>query len=73
MRARAGAANTVGPILAIHNVNLSAPKKGEFLVKKRATGICRGDEFPLSGAERENRITIIRCHEWASVVLETGD
>ena len=72
MRTRAAIAFVAGKPLEIHEVQLEGPKAGEVLVEVKATGICRTDEFTLSGADPEGIFPSILGHEGAGVVVDVG-
>ena len=53
MKTRAAVALEKAKPLAIMDVDLEGPTRGEVLVEVKATGICHTDEFTLSGADPE--------------------
>ena len=53
MDVRAAVAVQAGKPLEVMTVQLDGPKAGEVLIEVKATGICRTDDFALSGADPE--------------------
>ena len=72
MKTRAALAVEAGKPLEIVEIDLEGPREGEVLVEVKATGVCRTDEFTLSGADPEGLFPAILGHEGAGVVVETG-
>src|SRR4051794_41321559 len=72
MDVRAAVAVAAGKPLEVMTVQLEGPKVFEVLVEIKATGICRTDEFTLSGADPEGLFPAILGHEGAGVVVDVG-
>ncbi len=73
MKIRAAVAWEPNKPLSIEEVDLEAPRRGEVLVKLKATGICHTDAYTLSGADPEGIFPVILGHEGAGVVTELGE
>ena len=73
MKIRAAVAWEPNKPLSIEEVDLEAPRRGEVLVKLKATGICHTDAYTLSGADPEGVFPVILGHEGAGVVTELGE
>jgi S-(hydroxymethyl)glutathione dehydrogenase/alcohol dehydrogenase len=67
MDIRAAVAVAAGRPLELTTVQLDGPREGEVLVEIKATGVCRTDEFTLSGADPEG---LFPGHEGAGVVVD---
>jgi Zn-dependent alcohol dehydrogenase len=65
-------AHAAGRPLELTTVQLDGPREGEVLVEIKATGVCRTDEFTLSGADPEGLFPAILGHEGAGVVVDIG-
>jgi S-(hydroxymethyl)glutathione dehydrogenase/alcohol dehydrogenase len=63
------AAVAAGRPLEITTVQLEGPREGEGLVEIKATGVCRTDEFTLSGADPESLLQAILGHQGAVVTF----
>ena len=63
-------AHAAGRPLELTTVQLDGPREGEVLVEIKATGVCRTDEFTLSGADPEGLFPAILGHEGAGVVVD---
>jgi S-(hydroxymethyl)glutathione dehydrogenase/alcohol dehydrogenase len=72
MKSRAAVAWEAGKPLAIEEVEVAAPKKGEVLLKIAATGVCHTDAYTLSGKDPEGLFPAIMGHEGGAVVMEVG-
>ena len=59
MKIRAAVAWEPNKPLSIEEVDLEAPRRGEVLVKLKATGICHTDAYTLSGADPEGIFPVI--------------
>jgi S-(hydroxymethyl)glutathione dehydrogenase/alcohol dehydrogenase len=70
MDIRAAVAVAAGRPLELTTVQLDGPREGEVLVEIKATGVCRTDEFTLSGADPEGLFPAILGHEGAGVVVD---
>jgi S-(hydroxymethyl)glutathione dehydrogenase/alcohol dehydrogenase len=53
MKARAAVAWEAGKPLVIEEVEVTAPKTGEVLLKVAASGVCHTDAYTLSGKDPE--------------------
>ena len=73
MKIRAAVAWEPNKPLSIEEVDLEAPRRGEVLVKLKATGVCHTDAYTLSGADPEGVFPVILGHEGAGVVTELGE
>src|SRR5262249_56318166 len=73
MKARAAVAWEAGKPLSIEEVEVEAPKKGEVLLRIKATGVCHTDAYTLSGKEPEGIFPAIMGHEGGAIVVEAGD
>jgi S-(hydroxymethyl)glutathione dehydrogenase/alcohol dehydrogenase len=72
MKSRAAVAWEAGKPLAIEEVEVAAPKKGEVLLKVAATGVCHTDAYTLSGKDPEGLFPAIMGHEGGAQVMECG-
>jgi S-(hydroxymethyl)glutathione dehydrogenase/alcohol dehydrogenase len=59
--------------LKIEEVDLELPKKGEVLVKIKATGVCHTDAYTLSGQDPEGLFPVILGHEGGGIVEAVGE
>lgn len=59
--------------LSIEEVDLEPPKKGEVLVKVKASGVCHTDAYTLSGADPEGLFPVILGHEGGGIVEAVGE
>jgi S-(hydroxymethyl)glutathione dehydrogenase/alcohol dehydrogenase len=73
MKIRAAVAWEPNQHLSIEEVDLEAPRRGEVLVKLKATGVCHTDAYTLSGADPEGVFPVILGHEGAGIVIELGE
>ena len=53
MKSRAALAWEAGKPLAIEEIDVAGPKKGEVLLQLKATGVCHTDAYTLSGKDPE--------------------
>jgi S-(hydroxymethyl)glutathione dehydrogenase/alcohol dehydrogenase len=72
MKSRAAVALAAGKPLSIEEIQVSAPKAGEVLVKIVATGVCHTDAFTLSGKDPEGIFPVILGHEGGGIVQDVG-
>jgi len=72
MKTKAAIAWEKAKPLEIDEVDLAGPKKGEVLIRLRATGVCHTDAFTLSGADPEGIFPSILGHEGGAEVMELG-
>lgn len=73
MKVKAAVAWGPNQPLSIETVDLELPKKGEVLVRIKASGICHTDAYTLSGVDPEGLFPVILGHEGAGVVEEIGE
>jgi S-(hydroxymethyl)glutathione dehydrogenase/alcohol dehydrogenase len=73
MKTRAAVAWEAGKPLAIEEIEIGGPKKGEVLVQIKATGVCHTDAFTLSGDDPEGIFPAVLGHEGGGIVLEVGE
>ncbi|MBS0318955.1 MAG: S-(hydroxymethyl)glutathione dehydrogenase/class III alcohol dehydrogenase [Proteobacteria bacterium] len=73
MKSRAAVAFAAGKPLAIVEIDVAPPKKGEVLVRITHTGVCHTDAFTLSGADPEGLFPCVLGHEGAGIVMEVGE
>src|SRR3954453_14666683 len=73
MKTRAAVAWDPAQPLAIEEVDLQLPQKGEVLVRIVATGVCHTDAFTLSGKDPEGRFPTILGHEGGGIVEAVGE
>jgi S-(hydroxymethyl)glutathione dehydrogenase / alcohol dehydrogenase len=73
MKVRAAVAWKANEPLSIEEVDLEAPKKGEVLVRMKATGVCHTDAYTLSGKDPEGLFPVILGHEGGGVVEALGE
>ncbi|WDE09294.1 S-(hydroxymethyl)glutathione dehydrogenase/class III alcohol dehydrogenase [Thalassomonas viridans] len=59
--------------LAVEEVDVMLPKKGEVLVKILASGVCHTDAFTLSGEDPEGIFPCILGHEGGGIVEQVGE
>ena len=72
MKSRAAVAWEGGKPLEIEEVDVSAPREGEVLVRIVATGVCHTDAFSLSRQDPEAMFPVILGHEGAGILEEVG-
>jgi S-(hydroxymethyl)glutathione dehydrogenase/alcohol dehydrogenase len=72
VKSRAAVAWAAGRPLSVEEVDVTAPKAGEVLVKIVATGVCHTDAFTLSGRDPEGLFPAILGHEGGGIVQEVG-
>jgi alcohol dehydrogenase len=58
--------------LAVEEVDLAPPGRGELLVKIRAAGLCHSDLSTING-DRPRPVPMVLGHEGAAEVVETGE
>lgn len=73
MKSRAAIALTAKTPLVIDEITVSAPQKGEVLIKMVATGVCHTDAYTLSGADPEGVFPAVLGHEGGAVVVDVGE
>jgi S-(hydroxymethyl)glutathione dehydrogenase/alcohol dehydrogenase len=72
MKARAAVAWEPKQPLAIEEIDVERPRKGEVLLKVVATGVCHTDAFTLSGEDPEGAFPCVLGHEGGCEVVECG-
>jgi S-(hydroxymethyl)glutathione dehydrogenase / alcohol dehydrogenase len=73
MKSRAAIAWAAGKPLAIEEIEVAGPKRGEVLIKISASGVCHTDAYTLSGKDPEGLFPAILGHEGGATVLEIGE
>src|SRR5438034_11089623 len=73
MRIRAAVLEEFGAPLAVQEVELAEPKRGEALVRLVACGVCHTDLYTASGADPSGYAPTVLGHEGAGVVERVGD
>ena len=73
MKTRAAIAWEPGKPLEVEEVEIDGPRRGEVLVRLKATGVCHTDAFTLSGDDPEGVFPTILGHEGGGVVVDVGD
>jgi S-(hydroxymethyl)glutathione dehydrogenase/alcohol dehydrogenase len=72
MKVRAAICWEAGAKLAVDEVELEGPRRGECLVRLAATAVCHTDAYTLSGRDPEGLFPVVLGHEGAGVVEEVG-
>jgi len=72
MKMRAAVLESFGEPLAVQEVEIAPPRKGEALVKIHACGVCHTDLYTASGADPGGYAPCVLGHEGAGVVAEVG-
>jgi S-(hydroxymethyl)glutathione dehydrogenase / alcohol dehydrogenase len=72
MKSRAAIAWEAAKPLAIEEVEVAAPKRGEVLLQVKATGVCHTDAYTLSGKDPEGLFPAILGHEGGAIVMDVG-
>lgn len=73
MKSRAAIAWEPGKPLAIEEIDVEGPRKGEVLLRVVATGVCHTDAFTLSGADPEGNFPAVLGHEGGAIVEDVGE
>src|SRR5262245_1945899 len=73
MRIRAAVLEEFGQPLAVQEVELEEPRKGEVLVRLAACGVCHTDLYTASGADPTGYAPCVLGHEGAGIVERIGD
>src|SRR5258707_2032388 len=73
MRIRAAGLEEFGAPLAVQDVELAGPGRGEVLVRLHACGVCHTDLYTASGADPSGYAPAVLGHEGAGVVERVGD
>src|SRR4051794_5127383 len=72
MRMRAAVLEEFGKPLAIEEIELTDPRKGEALVRLGACGVCHTDLYTASGVDPSGYSPTVLGHEGAGVVEAVG-
>src|SRR3954451_22719252 len=73
MRIRAAVLEEFGAPLAVQELDLAEPGRGEVLVRLEACGVCHTDLYTASGADPSGYAPTVLGHEGAGVVEKTGE
>jgi S-(hydroxymethyl)glutathione dehydrogenase/alcohol dehydrogenase len=73
MRIRAAVLEEFGAPLAVQEVELEEPRRGEALVRLVACGVCHTDLYTASGADPSGYAPVVLGHEGAGVVERVGE
>src|SRR5213083_450559 len=73
MRVRAAVLEEFGAPLAVQEVELEEPRRGEVLVRLVACGVCHTDLYTASGADPSGYAPTVLGHEGAGVVERAGE
>src|SRR6266511_2078409 len=73
MRKRAAVLEQFGAPLAVQELELTEPRRGEVLVRLVACGVCHTDLYTASGADPSGYAPTVLGHEGAGVVERVGD
>src|SRR6476646_436474 len=73
MQVRAAVLEEFGAPLAVQQVELGAPRRGEVLVRLVACGVCHTDLYTASGADPSGYAPAVLGHEGGGVVESVGE
>src|SRR5579875_925357 len=73
MRIKAAVLERFGEPLAVCELDLAEPRRGEVLVRLEACGICHTDMYTASGADPSGYAPTVLGHEGAGIVERVGD
>jgi S-(hydroxymethyl)glutathione dehydrogenase/alcohol dehydrogenase len=73
MRVRAAVLEEFGAPLAVQEVELEEPRRGEALVRLVACGVCHTDLYTASGADPSGYAPAVLGHEGAGIVERVGE
>jgi len=73
MQIRAAVLEEFGKPLAVQEVELAAPSRGEVLVRLEACGVCHTDMYTASGADPSGYAPTVLGHEGAGTVEAVGE
>src|SRR5437588_5033316 len=73
MKIRAAVLEQFAAPLAVQEVDLGEPRRGEVLVRLHACGICHTDMYSASGADPSGYVPCVLGHEGAGVVEAVGE
>src|SRR4051812_42652155 len=73
MKIRAAVLEEFGAPLAVQELDLAEPRRGEVLVRLVACGVCHTDLYTASGADPSGYAPAVLGHEGAGVVERVGE
>src|SRR4029079_13904624 len=73
MRIRAAVLEEFAAPLAVQEVDLAEPRKGEVLVRLVACGVCHTDMYTASGVDPSGYAPTVLAHEGGGVVEAVGE
>jgi S-(hydroxymethyl)glutathione dehydrogenase / alcohol dehydrogenase len=73
VKIRAAVLEQFGEPLAVQELDLAEPRRGEVLVRLAACGVCHTDLFTASGADPSGYAPTVLGHEGAGVVERVGE
>jgi len=73
VKIRAAVLEEFGHPLAVQDVELAGPRRGEVLVRLAACGVCHTDLYTASGADPSGYAPTVLGHEGAGVVEAVGE
>ncbi|HEV3283658.1 MAG TPA: alcohol dehydrogenase catalytic domain-containing protein [Solirubrobacteraceae bacterium] len=73
MKIRAAVLEDFGQPLAVQEVDLEEPRRGEVLVRLHACGVCHTDLYTASGVDPSGYAPTVLGHEGAGVVERCGE
>src|SRR4051812_21697107 len=73
MKIRAAVLEEFGAPLAVQELDLAEPARGEVLVRLVACGVCHTDLYTASGADPSGYAPAVLGHEGAGVVERVGE
>jgi S-(hydroxymethyl)glutathione dehydrogenase/alcohol dehydrogenase len=73
VKIRAAVLEEFGRPLAVQELDLAEPKRGEVLVRLEACGVCHTDLYTASGADPSGYAPTVLGHEGAGIVEAVGD
>jgi S-(hydroxymethyl)glutathione dehydrogenase/alcohol dehydrogenase len=73
MRIRAAVLEEFAAPLAVQELDLAEPRKGEVLVRLAACGVCHTDMYTASGVDPSGYAPTVLGHEGAGVVEKVGE
>ena len=73
MKIRAAVLEEFGVPLAVQEIDLDGPKRGEVLVRLQACGVCHTDLYTASGADPSGYVPTVLGHEGGGIVEEVGE
>jgi S-(hydroxymethyl)glutathione dehydrogenase/alcohol dehydrogenase len=73
MKIRAAVLESFGEPLAVQEVELAEPRRGEVLVRLAACGVCHTDLYTASGSDPTGYAPCVLGHEGAGIVERVGE